>query len=61
MSEEIVETFSIPPVKDWTLTDLKYACKNNNVKGYSKMNKGQLVEVVEGLFAQMEADKNGTE
>ena len=34
------------PVDKWTKTDLLITCKNNKVKGYTRMSKSQLIEEV---------------
>jgi hypothetical protein len=39
-------TLNIPKVEDWTISSLRYCCKNNKVKGYTKMSKEQLIEEV---------------
>lgn len=43
-------TIRVPGVESWTLKELKYCCKNHKVKGYTKMNKEQLVEVVKEIL-----------
>lgn len=39
-------TIRIPKVEDWNITSLRYCCKNNKVKGYSKMSREQLIKEV---------------
>lgn len=36
----------IPGIDEWSLSELKYCCKKNKVKGYTKMSKEQLQEAV---------------
>lgn len=43
---------NIPSVDTWTLTSLRYACKKNKVKGYTKMNRNQLVEEVKAIISR---------
>lgn len=40
----------IPKVSNWTITDLRYTCKNNKIKGYTKMNREQLISEVENII-----------
>lgn len=49
VSEETI-VINIPVPEEWTVTDLKYACKHNKVKGYTKMSKEQLVEAVKVIL-----------
>lgn len=46
-------------VEDWTLTDLRYACSKNKVKGYSKMSKEELVAAVKDITRNMIAKREG--
>lgn len=41
---------NIPSVETWGVTALKYACKKNKVKGYTKMSKDQLIEAVKEII-----------
>ena len=34
---------NIPSVDSWTITDLRYTCRRNKVKGYTKMDREQLI------------------
>lgn len=40
----------IPGVESWSMKDLKYCCKHNKVKGYTKMTKEQLVIEVKKII-----------
>lgn len=40
---------NIPAIYTWTLKELKYACKKNKVKGYTKMSREELVTAVENI------------
>jgi hypothetical protein len=55
--ENIMESkevnINIPSVDNWTIKDLKYTCKRNNVKGYTKMNREQLIQVVKEIINNM--------
>lgn len=51
------EIIKIPAVKEWTLKDLKYTCKRNKVKGYTKMSRDELVAAVENIIAGMKGVK----
>lgn len=46
-------TIRVPSVESWTLKELKYCCKNNKVKGYTKMNKEQLVVAVKKILENL--------
>ena len=48
MSKEIL--INIPKVEDWTITDLRYTCKKNKIKSYTKMNKEQLINAVKKII-----------
>ena len=43
-------TIKVPGVEEWTLKELRYCCKNHKVKGYTKMNKEQLVAAVKEIL-----------
>ena len=47
MSEPII--INIPSVENWTTTDLKYACRKNKIKGYTKMDRNLLIEEVKKI------------
>lgn len=51
-------TINIPSVEEWTITSLKYACKHNKVKGYTKMSREQLVEEVNGILKRAAEEKS---
>lgn len=44
---------NIPGVEDWNITQLRYCCKNHKVKGYTKMNRGQLIKAVKEILKQL--------
>ncbi|MFT8313191.1 MAG: hypothetical protein ABF633_02930 [Clostridium sp.] len=48
MEEPII--IHMPSVKEWNITQLRYACKKNKVKGYTKMNRDQLIVAVENII-----------
>lgn len=50
MSEEIIH---IPKVEEWTITSLRYTCKHNNIKGYTKMSKEQLIKEAGNIINNM--------
>jgi hypothetical protein len=33
----------IPALSEWTITELRYTCRKNKVKGYTKMTREQLI------------------
>lgn len=43
----------IPPVEEWTLSDLKRVCKHNKIKGYTKMSKTELIKHVQDVIDRM--------
>ena len=43
-------TIRVPSVESWTLKELKYCCKNHKVKGYTKMNRDQLIKAVKEIL-----------
>lgn len=51
MSAEIV--IDIPPVEEWTMKQLKYVCKHHKVKGYTRMNREQLIEAVKAILENL--------
>ena len=60
--EEAVKTvepviINIPGVHTWTKTDLLYTCKKNKVKGYTRMDKPQLIEEVKKIISGMKGEK----
>lgn len=48
-------TIKIPAIKDWSITDLRRCCKKNKVKGYTNMNKDQLIEAVKAILDNMKS------
>jgi hypothetical protein len=54
--EEIV-TINIPAVETWNITQLRYTCKKNKVKGYTKMKKPQLIEEVKKVIANLKGEE----
>lgn len=40
----------MPKIEDWTITSLRNTCKKNKVKGYTKMNKEQLIIEVKNII-----------
>lgn len=46
-------TIKVPGVEEWTLKELRYFCKNHKVKGYTKMNKEQLVVAVKKILENL--------
>lgn len=47
-TDEII--IEIPAVETWPITHLRFTCKKNKVKGYTKMNREQLVEAVKEIM-----------
>lgn len=47
----------IPGIDEWSLSELKYCCKKNKVKGYTKMSKEQLQEVVKEIVKSISESK----
>ncbi|MEG3040866.1 MAG: hypothetical protein RR891_02605 [Clostridium sp.] len=43
-------TINIPSVQDWNVTQLRYCCKKNKVKGYTTMTKEQMVDEVKKIW-----------
>jgi hypothetical protein len=48
MEEPVI--IHIPSVEEWNITQLRYACKKNKIKGYTKMTKEQLIVAVENIL-----------
>jgi hypothetical protein len=46
-------TINIPSVDTWNITALRYTCKRNKVKGYTKMNRDQLIIAVKEVMKGM--------
>jgi hypothetical protein len=49
--------FNILPVEKWPKTDLLYTCKKKQVKGYTRMDKPQLIEEVKKIMDGMKGEK----
>lgn len=47
----------IPGIDEWSLSELKYCCKKNKVKGYTKMSKKQLQEAVKEIVKSVSESK----
>lgn len=60
MTEKTI-IIEIPPVEEWTLTDLRHTCRHNKVKGYTKMKKEQLVKEVERIIRNGTGGKDNVE
>jgi hypothetical protein len=41
---------NIPAVETWPITHLRNACKRNKVKGYTKMDREQLIAEVKAIL-----------
>jgi len=41
---------NIPSVESWNITELRFACKRNKVKGYTKMSREELIVEVKGII-----------
>lgn len=50
MLEDKPIIIKIPSVETWNITSLRYCCKKNKVKGYTKMSKEQLIEEVQKII-----------
>lgn len=48
---------NIPPPEEWTLTGLRYTCRKNKVKGYTKMTRTELMYEVKQIIETMK-EKN---
>lgn len=44
---------NVPGVEAWSLKELRNCCKNNKVKGYTKMNREQLIEEVRNIIKKL--------
>lgn len=51
MSENPI-IIEIPTVETWTMKDLKYTCRHNKVKGYTKMSKEELIDAVKKVIQE---------
>jgi len=49
---------NIPAVETWTITDLRYTCRKNKIKGYTKMDRQQLIievnEIIKKSYSKFE-------
>ncbi|MCR8860369.1 hypothetical protein NQ113_24675 [Bacillus pseudomycoides] len=43
---------NIPPVENWTIKNLKSVCRHNKIKGYTTMDRDQLVQCVKEILGQ---------
>lgn len=50
---------SIPPVEEWPLKQLKSVCRHNKIKGYTKMDRKELVHHVKEIIKNMNPIKEG--
>lgn len=44
---------NIPPVEEWSLKELKSVCKHNKIKGYTKMDRVELIDHVRKIIKKM--------
>lgn len=51
----------VPPVSQWTLTDLRRCCKKSKVKGYTKMNREQLINEVQKIIKSIQDERSNTD
>ncbi|MEM5662336.1 hypothetical protein AAHB62_31785 [Bacillus cereus] len=56
MSQETI-VINIPPVEEWPLKQLKSVCRHNKIKGYTKMDREQLIKHVKEIIESMKATK----
>lgn len=49
---------NIPPVEEWPLKELKMVCKHNKIKGYTKMERSELIKHVKEIIKKMKPIKN---
>jgi len=50
MEKEKPIIINIPAVETWTITDLRYTCRKNKIKGYTKMNRDELIIEVNSII-----------
>ena len=50
-------TIKIPGVSEWTTSELRRCCKGSRVKGYTKMNREQLIEAVNDIIRKSRKEK----
>lgn len=41
-SDDVV-IIEVPNIENWTIKELRYTCKHNKIKGYSKMSREQMI------------------
>ncbi|MDZ4486009.1 hypothetical protein ORM86_22725 [Bacillus cereus] len=56
MNQETI-VINIPPVEEWPLKQLKSVCRHNKIKGYTKMDREQLVKHVKEIIKNMKSMK----
>ncbi|MGD6876944.1 hypothetical protein [Bacillus infantis] len=54
VSEEKV-IINIPSVEEWNITQLRYTCKKNKVKGYTKMDRDELIVAVKDILSKLKS------
>ena len=54
------QTIKIPGVESWTLTQLRHCCKKNKAKGYTKMNREELIKEVKNIISGL-GDNNAAD
>lgn len=57
MDKEQPIVINIPAVETWPITHLRGACKRNKVKGYTKMDREQLITAVKQIIKDLKVDK----
>ncbi|WP_179863179.1 hypothetical protein [Bacillus pseudomycoides] len=57
MSEKTI-VINISPIEKWTMKELKYVCKHNKVKDYTKMERKQLVQCVKEILGHIKREDN---
>jgi len=55
MSEKVI--INIPSIDSWTITDLRFTCRKNKIKGYSKMSREELIEEVKKIINKFKKDE----
>lgn len=53
MNEEVI--INIPSVEEWNVTQLRYTCKKNKVKGYTKMDRDELIVAVKEVISKLKS------
>jgi hypothetical protein len=48
---------NIPAIDTWPITHLRNACKRNKVKGYTKMDRVQLIEAVKEILKNFKEEE----